>query len=224
MRLLFLPVAAACVASPDDPNQATSDLLADIQLAALDDTQAEIVVKLQDRLALRGELYELEIGEEVTVTIPGIVISLVSSRLDTQPVYTATIPDPPVDTTYYVAFNRVPPDQTASGSTVSLPPSLSVTAPDAASRQEAIDITWSVSGGDDPIELLVDGPCFDTYRDEIPDEGLFTLPPGSLTGSDESCPASLTLTRLRTGLVDDNFAGGDGLAYQQRTHALLLDP
>ena len=214
----------ACVPIPEDDRLATSDLTADIQLAALDDATADIVVKLQDRLALAGDLYELELGEEVTVTVPGIVITLVSSRLNTQPVYTATIPEPPVDTTYYVAFNRVPPAQTASGSTVNLPPGLSLTAPDIASRQQALEVTWTGFGGEDPIELEANGACFETYREEIPDVGLFTIPAGSLQGTGESCPASLTLTRIRAGVVDDNFAGGDGFAFQQRLHAFLSDP
>ena len=215
----------ACGAPDEEIRLPTSHLLADIQVSALTDDSAEVVVKLQDQDALQGELYELALGEEVTVTLPGIVISLISARQNAQPVYTATVPEPPTNTTYVVAFNRVPPDKTASASTLSLPQGMTLEAPSAFSRAtEALDVTWDNSGREDRLEIELNGACFETFREEIPDSGSYSLPAGTLAGTGDSCPANLTLTRLREGFVDTDFAGGQGVAYQQRNVPMTSDP
>lgn len=221
---LPLLVAVACKPAEELPRLPTERLLADIQISALTDTSAEVVVRLQDQDALPGELYELDLGEELTVTLPGIVITLVSSRLNAQPVYSATIPEPPVDATYYVAFNRVPPDQTAADSQLSLPNGLSLIAPDAFSRSgEDLELSWSPTGAEDALELELNGSCLETVRQQIPDTGSYILPAGSVTGTGD-CPANLTLTRLRPGTVDEAFAGGESVAFQQRSVAMFSDP
>jgi len=224
-RSLPLFAVVACVPAEEEDAIPTTGLEAHVTVAAFDDIQAGVVMTLHESAGLESDFYELALDEEITVTIPGFVISLIASKLDSQPVYTASVPIPATDADFIVSLNRDPPDKTADDSRVSLPLAFDLTAPGAFSRgSDDMEVTWSVFDQADPLTLEINGPCIDTYQAEVSDIGAVVIPAGSVTGTGESCPAELTLTRQRFGTVDHAFGSGSVVAFQQRGLALTANP
>ena len=223
IRTLPLVFALACGPAEEPASIDTSRLIFDATISSQEEASADAIVTLREEGSLESAFYELEIGEEVTVTFPGIVISLFSGQFEKQPVYTASIPEPPVDVEFVFALNRVPPNKTAHDSRVSLPLGFEVTAPTAFSRSADFEVSWSIFDQFEPLVLEVNGPCIDTFQEEIPDIGVFTVEAGSVTG-DGDCPTSMSLTRARRGVLDNQFADGSVLAVQQRSLSLTSNP
>jgi hypothetical protein len=214
----------ACGPPEEEPIVVTSSLIAEITVAALDEITADVVVTLQRKGGLDNQFYELDVDEEITVTIPGIVISLYSGQFDDQPVYTASVPNPPIDTDFVIALNRQPPRKTASQSRMSLPMGFELSGPASFSRgADDVDLTWTHPDQPDVLTLRVTGPCIDTLKVEVSDVGSYTIAAGTIAG-DGNCPVEATLTRLRIGEVDPDLAGGNAVAFQQRAVAMSSTP
>ncbi len=223
MRILPLLALFACSPADEEAIVATSSLVADVTLTALDDLTAEVVMTLQQEG--KGQFYELELDEEITITLPSILVTLISRTLDDQPAYIATVPDPPANVDLIVAFNRTPPRKTAPLSLVALPLGFDLSAPASFSRSsDDIEVAWTAANQVEPLTIALIGTCFDSFEADIEDTGSYVIPAGTVSGDTESCPAKLTLRRWSEGSVDERLAGGSLIALQERSSTLTADP
>ncbi len=98
-------------------------------------------------------------------------------------------------------------------STVVAPPPVNITAPVQStpiSRANAFDITWEDNYEDSPgIALYIGGDCVQPVLRNIGDSGLYTVNAEDLQlpENDESCDATIILTRTTQGAIDPNISG-----------------
>ena len=136
------------------------------------------------------------------------------------------------DTEFSIAFERAE-DDNAPDSRVSLPApfDLTVPAPDEEffMSVDRISVAWN-NTSDDVMKLTVSGSCFFGISEELnTDEGVYVIEPTVLepidAGANETCVATVSLTREREGSVDAAFGeGGVFAGRQSRSVEILVRP
>ena len=153
--------------------------------------------------------------------------------------YVASFPYESEGTPYRFAFLRShAPDSECAGvsapnSSVTLPAPFDIVNPvsdSAHSRNADLVFTWSGSGAADGMSWTVDGPCILTASDTIDDDdGSFTIPADTIAvigSANNSCTATLTVSRTRAGELDPAFVSGEGgviSAAQRRTRQFVTE-
>lgn len=121
----------------------------------------------------------------------------------------------PLAAEYVFTFTRE--GQEPYVSRVSLPPEVTITAPTIGTtieRDKGFDITWE-SNASGSLNLEVSGSCISTYPDlggeDVADNGLHSVPTdgikATVLGKDETCEATVKLTRTLGGVLDARLKG-----------------
>lgn len=147
--------------------------------------------------------------------------------------YTADLAATDEDTEVVFRFDRTI-DDGAPDSRCTLPRAMTIEAPldgDVFSRtQNDVVITWDTSGSSQPVELTVEGDCFDgDVNESFPDDpGSYTIPAGTLTSLGDpptACQATVRVSRRSSGSLDPGFGeGGLVVCSQVRTTTFRSDP
>ena len=123
-------------------------------------------------------------------------------------------------TAYTIALTR-PTDVSAPSSTCSMPAPFALGTPAAGGTfsraSDAIAITYSPSGGTDPMSLTAIGSCVN-YSLSFPDTGTVTLAKGALVNASAQqgqCEVTLQITRTRAGQLDHAYGYGGNIACTQ---------
>lgn len=134
---------------------------------------------------------------------------------------------------FQVAFERTV-DDSAPNSIATLPDKYAISAPAAStsvSRAQPLTISWSPIDATSPIRYQISGDCIDTSAMALTvDSGSVTLPANTLvkkmgTMVMDSCPVTVTLTRVKAGQLDPNYGKGGVVEGQQiRTVMLMSTP
>ncbi len=121
---------------------------------------------------------------------------------------------------YTVALQRKS-DVSAPNSTCSLPDPFTIGSPATGasfSRAADINVNYGAGGSEDSVEYMVQGSCIQGPIDAAVsgDPGTFTLGKGSITvaqgqSPQQSCQATLTITRTRTGTIDPAYGSGGSI-------------
>lgn len=125
-------------------------------------------------------------------------------------------------TVYTIAFTRTA-DVGAPGTTATMPMPLSIQMPAAGASfsrvTDDIPVTYSPSGGADPISWSIEGPCVRAtgMQPVTGDSGNFTIGRGGLheAGGGGACDATLAVYRTRPGKLDPAFGRGGSVTAQQ---------
>ena len=135
---------------------------------------------------------------------------------------------------FKISLNRGASHVSAPNSDATLPAPFSITAPAGGATfsraTAAIPLTWSSSGGTDPMNYVASGDCIVAKSDTLPaDNGSYTIPAGSIqpgqnqTGT--SCQVTISISRNRAGIIDSAYGeGGAFTATQTRSVTVLSAP
>jgi hypothetical protein len=146
--------------------------------------------------------------------------------------YTADLDATAEDTVVVFRFDRSI-DDGAPSSRCTLPRPMVIEAPvDGDVFRRADDdlvITWDTSGSNQPIELTVEGACFDDLQVSLEDDpGTYTIQAGTLASAGDppsACEATVALSRRNNGTLDPGFGeGGLVVCSQVRTTTFRSDP
>ena len=79
------------------------------------------------------------------------------------------------------------------------------------------------------MSIQVSGSCIDEYLAlQVPDSGSHTIPAGAIvayTGQeDERCAVEVVVSRLREGVLDPAYDGGEAVGRQRRTASATSAP
>ena len=115
-------------------------------------------------------------------------------------------------------------DAGAPMSTATLPAPFTLgTVPSSASRSADLTITWSPAGTSDSMTWTIDGDCLEHASGTATgDTGSLVIPANTIhkqTGGNvaDSCTATLTVSRVRAGVLDPHFGkGGSSTGSQDR--------
>jgi hypothetical protein len=145
--------------------------------------------------------------------------------------YSATFNIDTENSEFIVGLSRII-DVSAPNSRVSLPAPFEIDTIAVAEFSRAtqnIVITWDGADSSDDMDYSIDGTCIDYVFGVIEvdpitgnDPGVLSVPGTDIQvaqgePADATCPVTLTLTRSREGMIDENYGhGGDAFAYQTR--------
>lgn len=125
---------------------------------------------------------------------------------------------------YTIALQRTG-DASAPGSTCTMPQAFAISAPAASassSRTADLTVTYSPSGGSDPMTWRATGDCIKAIGTQslAGDPGTFTIAKGTLQPSDaqhaaSTCNVTVTVYRTRTGQLDPAYGYGGSIFAQQ---------
>lgn len=119
---------------------------------------------------------------------------------------------------------------TATKSTVTLPPAATITAPMEGAMislaTDQIKLTWDSKGGMDQMEwsatVECSAPAAEVAATTIPDNGEVAIDPAKLNLKEgETCKVTLHLTRLRDGVIEKAF-DGRGLITVKQTRSVTI--
>ena len=145
--------------------------------------------------------------------------------------YTTTFAVDSSGAPFKISFNRGPSHVSAPNSDATLPAPFSITAPAGGATfsraTDPIPLTWSASGGTDPMSYLISGDCIVAKSVTFPaDNGTFTIPAGAIqpaanqTGT--SCQIAIQLARDRAGVIDPAYGNGGAFTASQARKVTVL--
>ena len=145
--------------------------------------------------------------------------------------HTATFPVDGEGETFTIELDRSV-DAGAPMSTATLPAPFTLgTTPSTASRAADLSVTWSPAGTSDQMTWMVKGDCIqDASGTATGDTGSLVIPASTLqkaagTNVPDSCTATLTVSRVRAGVLDPHFGkGGSSTGSQDRTATFTTMP
>ena len=213
----------------------TSGIYADYSASSSDglNTEARAILKVGGDSS--NTFVNLEGEDRLEVTSGGVTQTMIESNLGEIYSYRADFSGAEVDKPFVFALLRGSEDENAPDSNVSLPAPFALTAPQAGAvfgraANDAIEVTWDAAEDGDSMEIDLEGSCFKDVHEELDgDPGTYVIEAGSLEALDdgdaESCEATLSVHRLRTGSLDPAFEeGGKVVGEQVREVLIRIDP
>ncbi len=222
---LVLLVVPACNLADSD-TVPMSELQADITVVADGSGTADVYAWLWNHPdgapPLNEDSIQLVDGDQLTATSAGDSVAMQEAYLVAEYRYAASFATAAPGQSFTTVLDRASGD--SASSTVTLPDPFDLTAPATTSRAQPLTITWTPSGSSDAIALQFDG-CGDAKLGPLADTGSATLDANALSSTTEACQLSLTMTRTRTGSLDQAYGqGGSITAAQQRTTVIATTP
>ncbi len=172
-------------------------------------------------------------GDELAVTHGDETLTLSENHLGDYYYYTASVPTTGADERFVLSFTRAEEDS-APETVATLPAPMAFTSPAADTTfsrgTDAITVTWEPSGSTDDVNIDIAGECFVNVMENLSgDPGTYTFEAGDLESreadEDDTCVATVTLTKKRTGTLDAAFGeGGKVYGAQVRELSLRVDP
>lgn len=216
-RLSWTLVALAALGTAcediDSADLLTGGMSAVISGEADGSGETEVVAVLRAGGLTSNTLVDLTGDDELTATTGEQTLELQKRSLGVLHSYAATFDVDAVDTEFVVALNRSV-DAGAPNSVFQLPEPFSIdSSSEAVTPTTTLDLTWSPSGTDREMELVVDGDCITVWAKEMDgDPGSYSVPGEELNViGDEpgvSCELTATLRRVRGGEGDSAFGEG----------------
>ena len=229
-RAIVFVIALVAGCTPVDSNVvATAKLRADIQVVATGTGGATVSTWLFSHKdgdpPLNFETIRIVDDDTLSAVSNGAVIPMEEVDLGVEYRYDAAFATADSGQRFKVELDRAS-DRSATDSAVTLPDPFTLTAPATASRSAPLTLTWSPSGGPDPITINLSG-CASKDLGPLPDTGATTVPGAALLAdpSDATCVLSIEVSRTRTGMLDGSYGqGGSIVAIQRRTTTLTSMP
>lgn len=175
--------------------------------------ETEVVVVLRAGGFNSNTLVDLTGDDELVATVGETSQTLNKRSLGVLHSYASTFDVDAADTEFAIALNRTI-DAGAPRSTFQLPEAFSIdTNDDALTPTNTMNLTWSPSGTDQQMELVVDGDCITAWATVLDgDPGSYDIPGDEIDViGDEpgrSCNIKATLRRVRGGQGDPAFDEG----------------
>jgi len=228
-RTALLPVALlsfACSESVESEDIRTSGIYPEIEVRATGNGSTRVQVRLKVGGDDSNTFLDLTGDDSLEATADGQTKRL-GGEDDT---YSATFPVDAEGTEFTIAFNRGESDDGAPASVVTLPApfQLSLAESEASRADTDLDYTWEPEASGN-IAWDLDGDCIKSADGTTPDDGSATIEAGSIdtfeSDAEESCTVDLTLTRKRSGSIDEAFTeGGSIVALQVRRDSFTSNP
>jgi hypothetical protein len=224
---LLLPLAAACqsIASTDVK---TAGIYAALKATADGSPGTTIEARLKTGGSLSNTYLDLQGTDKLTAFFGSDSQPMARNSLLGEVWYTAQFNQVAENTLVRIDFERGHDPQTmaclgagAPNSMVTLPAPFSITAPmggASVSRKSGLTITWSPSGGMDPMSYTVTGDCVTPLTDQIAgDTGTVTISKITPLPSQEtqSCVVNINIQRARNGTVDSAYGEGGAFGATQ---------
>jgi hypothetical protein len=238
MRHRLVPVGlllavAACESTSSDGIR-TSAIYADMSAVGAVDSSVEVTAFLKVGGGGSNTFVDLAAGDELIAKRGGTEVVMERFEVITDAVgYRASFPPQGQGGSgvpFTIDFERAD-DESALGSTVSMPALFAPTAPASGaqvSRATALTVAWAPAGTG-MLWATVSSTCASTASREIPDSGALTIEPGdwSVTAGAEAetCAATIILQRETAGTVAAAFGeGGRFTGVQRREISVQLAP
>jgi major membrane immunogen (membrane-anchored lipoprotein) len=227
--LLALP---ACAESVESDDVLTDGMYAELRAEASEDG-TRITATLRVGGATSNTYVMLTGADSLTATAAGETEEMTAQNNGGNVFrYTADLDATAEDTVVVFRFDRSI-DDGAPNSRCTLPRAMTIEAPvDGEVFRRAdqdVEITWDTSGSNRPIDLTVEGECFDDVSVSLEDDpGSYTIQAGTLTSVGDppsACEATVRLSRRNNGTLDPGFGeGGSVVCSQVRTTTFRSDP
>jgi hypothetical protein len=147
--------------------------------------------------------------------------------------YSATFETEDANSEFIIGFSRFV-DDSAPDSRVTLPAPFDIATAEGTSYSRAtedVEIAWDASIDVDDMDFTLSGNCIETVRGSMEgDPGILTISGSEIPlrqgdSVDDSCLATVTVTRARAGVIDPNYGyGGDAYGYQIRDFSFTTAP
>ena len=231
--LLSLGVAfgalAGCAEDVDSDDVATDALYANIWVEASGDGNSRAYTTLRVGGSSSNTYIELTEYDALMTFVNDTSKGMQENESAFGIVYATDFPFEAEDTPFRVAFLRTPPPDgecagdSAPNSTVTLPRPFSITSPapsTSVSRAAPFTFNWNNSGTADAMSYRISGPCILDHSESISsDPGTWTVAAGTImtVGTDQTvtCNATLTISRSRNGVLDENYGEGGVISARQ---------
>lgn len=185
--------------------------------------ETEVTVVLRAGGMASNTFVELSGDDSLLATSGEASATLTKQSLGVVHNYVATLPVDAEDAEFTIALQRSL-DEGAPASTFTLPAPFSIEDhADGFTDTTTLDLTWTPSGSDEEVEIIVDGECIAVWSEELSgDPGAFSIPGDEIVVlGDEpgaTCPVDITVRKVRGGTLDAGYGeGGLVQARQIRT-------
>jgi hypothetical protein len=229
----LLLATAACESTSSDGIR-TRAIYADLSAVGAVDSSVEVSAYLKVGGPASNTFVDLVAGDELIVKRGGTEVTMERVEIISGAVgYRASFPPQGQGGSgvpFTIDFERAD-DDSALGSTVSMPALFRPTAPvdgSQVSRATAVTVTWEPAGAG-MLSVTVSSTCASTASREVPDTGTLTIEPSEWTvtqGAEaETCAAVIILQRRTVGTVSSAFGeGGSFIGVQRREIDVQLAP
>jgi hypothetical protein len=205
--LLGLSSVACSKETTSSINIRTGGIAALIDVYADDDTSATVHVELKVGGSSSNAYVDLQGGDELKATV-GDVTKVLTAR--DSGVYEATFNGVEEDTEFSVSLERSDDDDTASANSGTLPAPYTLDEPtsELSREDDELILSWEPDSRD-KMTLELDGDCIFSFDKDVPDTGMYSLAPGTLSSTDkdepEACDVDVDARRSREGKADSQF-------------------
>ncbi|MGC4121686.1 MAG: hypothetical protein QM765_45335 [Myxococcales bacterium] len=234
VKLLLVGILLIACSTKSASDFATSDMVADMTATATGNGGTSVSATLREE-GTALTFIQLTSDDELIASQGSDSRSMGETSLLGLVTYNANFNKDAADTTFHVKLTRKK-DGGAPDSYASLPKPFGL-APLAASefsRTTPITVTWTTDSSTDKMSLGVAGDCIEGYQGAlaanatqyvIEANGLKKRTPSSADDKvADSCDATLTITRSRSGTVDAAFHSGSFTASQVRSVKFVTKP
>jgi hypothetical protein len=197
-------------------------------------SEADVIIRVGGPTS--NTFVNLTAGDTLAVSVnDGDSVTMSENNLGDYYQYSATFTESEEDTKFTFILMRED-DESAPESVATLPAPFSLSGPEAdtlfSRAADDITVTWTPSGKEDNMTLLISGDCLNDEVDiSLEDTGSYVINAGTLELEEdddkfeESCSGTITVRRTRAGSVDPAFEeGGTVTATQVRSVAFRSDP
>lgn len=210
--------ASACTENVDSTDVKTSGVYAEMSVLAQGNGSSEVSAGLKVGGSNSNTYLEMKGPDSLSATVGTSTKTLSKSGN----FYKTTFPVDAADTSFVVAFNRGPDDESAPNSTVTLPAPFTIAgiATGASiSRAAGFTATWQAETPADPMRWTLDGDCMFSANKSISDTGTVTIVAADFSmhsGEEQTtCAATFCVDRTRTGTIDSAFGEGGSIDSSQ---------
>lgn len=218
--------SGGCTESVESTDVRTSGIYPEITVTANGNGNSRVVVELKVGGSDSNTFLDLKGSDKLEVTVGETTKALEGSGRT----YSATFSGHEEGMAFTIAFLRGADDDSAPESKVSLPAPFTVAIEGTELSRETDDLifNWDPKASGD-IAWELDGDCVKPESDDTPDDGAHTIDADIIdhfeSDKDESCTATLTLTRELHGEIDPAFTeGGRIVARQVRDDTFTSTP
>lgn len=213
--ILVSPMALACERI-DSNDVRTAGVQPIIEAIAAGNGKISVSAELRMGGVLSNNFLDLAEGDQLLVTSGGDERAMTRNvSLLNQVYYTVDLDGDEENKSIEISFVRTE-DESAPSSTVTMPASLAMTAPEPGlawlGGTDDLEIAWDNSGKEDTLTLSIRGDCIKAHQEELEDDGVHRVPANTLTleegmeeGMADGCEISVTLERHRKGTLDPAF-------------------
>jgi hypothetical protein len=226
-RLALLLFAIAGCTTSESSDILTSGIYASIEAKSIGDGKTDVSATLFVGNPIGLNYVELSGDDMLLARTAGMTKQMRETELLNTVGHHAEFALDAEGTQFEVVFDRTI-DNGAPSSIATLPAKFAImTAPQTASRAQAITLTWSPAGSADIMTWTATGDCIELENARIDaDNGTVTIPAATLkkrmaTNVPDECPINIAITRARLGVLDPGYGKGGVITGSQVRSATI---